>query len=121
MSTQSESEILAAILLDLGSRPGVRLFRNSTGVAKDNKGHTFRFGLVRGGADLVGWQTTMQYDDRLGEVPGVARFVALEVKTPTGRVTDEQQAFLSAVSAAGGIAAVVRSVEDARRALGLDS
>jgi hypothetical protein len=41
------------------------------------------------------------------------RFVALEVKTPRGRVTPEQQRFITLVRARGGFAAVVRSVDDA--------
>ena len=46
------------------------------------------------------------------------RFVALEVKRPTGRVRPEQDEFLAKVERHGGIAAVVRSVDDVDRALG---
>ena len=46
------------------------------------------------------------------------RFVALEVKRPTGRVRPEQAEFLAKVSRHGGVAAVVRSVDDVDRALG---
>lgn len=46
------------------------------------------------------------------------RFVALEVKRPSGRVRPEQAEFLAKVERHGGIAAVVRSVEDVDRALG---
>jgi hypothetical protein len=45
----------------------------------------------------------------------VAVFLSIEVKTPTGRIRPEQQAWLDAVQAAGGIAGVARSVEDALR------
>ena len=48
----------------------------------------------------------------------VAIFTSIEVKTPTGRVRPEQQQWLAAVQAAGGIAAVARSVADCER-LGL--
>lgn len=41
------------------------------------------------------------------------RFVALEVKTPAGRLREEQERFLDAVRAAGGIAGMVRSAEEA--------
>jgi hypothetical protein len=45
----------------------------------------------------------------------VAVFTSIEVKTPTGRLRPEQQQWLNAVQAAGGIAGVARSVEDAQR------
>jgi dihydroxyacid dehydratase/phosphogluconate dehydratase len=40
-------------------------------------------------------------------------FTSIEVKTPTGRIAPAQQHWLQAVRAAGGIAGVVRSVNDA--------
>jgi len=42
----------------------------------------------------------------------VAVFVAVEVKTPTGRVSPEQQQFLNVVRQHGAIACVARSVTD---------
>ena len=48
----------------------------------------------------------------------VAVFTSIEVKTPTGRLRPEQQQWLDAVQAAGGIAGVARSVEDAEALLG---
>jgi dihydroxyacid dehydratase/phosphogluconate dehydratase len=44
----------------------------------------------------------------------VAVFASIEVKTPTGRIRPEQRAWLETVQAAGGIAGVARSVEDAQ-------
>jgi hypothetical protein len=43
----------------------------------------------------------------------VAVFTSIEVKTPTGRVSPEQRQWLETVQAAGGIAGVARSVNDA--------
>ena len=43
----------------------------------------------------------------------VAVFTSIEVKTPTGRIRPEQQRWLNAVQAAGGIAGVARSIEEA--------
>lgn len=40
------------------------------------------------------------------------KFVALEVKTPIGKVTALQELFIQQVREAGGVAGVVRSVED---------
>ena len=51
-----------------------------------------------------------------GDIIGIApdgRFIAIEVKTQTGRATDEQIRFVEAVRRKGGIAGVCRSVEDA--------
>ena len=43
----------------------------------------------------------------------VARFVALEVKTPTGKDSPEQENVINRVNAAGGKAGVVKSEEEA--------
>ena len=48
----------------------------------------------------------------------VAVFTSIEVKTPTGRLTPAQQAWLGAVHNAGGIAGIARSVRDANEILG---
>ena len=45
------------------------------------------------------------------------RFIALEVKSAKGRVRKAQTAVLDALTAAGGVVGVVRSVEDAARLL----
>lgn len=100
----SEADLYPPILLAL-SRAGARVFRNNVGQARYANGHVVRYGLAPGSSDLIGWTAD-------------GRFMALEVKTPRGRLTTEQQAFLDAVARAGGIAACVRSPEDALRAIG---
>ncbi len=45
------------------------------------------------------------------------KFLAIEVKTKTGRISPEQAAFLQRVINHGGIAFVARSVEDVERHL----
>ena len=45
----------------------------------------------------------------------IAVFTSVEVKSSTGRIRPEQQQWLEAVQAAGGIAGVARSVEDAQQ------
>jgi hypothetical protein len=45
----------------------------------------------------------------------VAVFTSIEVKSATGRLRPEQRQWLETVQAAGGIAGVARSVEDALR------
>lgn len=64
-----------------------------------------QYGLGRGSADLV------------GILRGTGRFVALEVKTPSGRVGRDQISWMHAVRSAGGFASVVRSVDEAMAAL----
>jgi hypothetical protein len=123
----SEHQIQQRILLACGSGP-VRLWRNNVGtgwagqatkVTQGNlnaiahsirpgdvvirNGRPLHAGLCVGSSDLIGYR----------QVDGVAQFVALEVKTPTGRVTTEQTRFLDHIKTAGGCAAVVRSVADA--------
>lgn len=99
-----ESEIQNQIRLTLGREPDLVLWRNSAGVA-DIGGRKQRFGLTRGASDL------------LGILAPFGRFVALEVKTPRGRLSLEQELFLDLVRKRGGFAAVVHSAEEALSAL----
>ena len=105
----NESQIQQAIRIALGDEPDLVLWRNTTGQTEewnpsDGSARTMRYGLAVGSADLVGILR-----------PG--RFLALEVKTPTGRVRPEQTAWLELVRRMGGFAAVVRSVDEAKAAL----
>jgi hypothetical protein len=93
------------------SNGNTRLFRNNTGTLKDANGRPVQFGLCKGSADLIGWRTVTVTPEMVGTQ--VAVFASIEVKTPTGRLRPEQQQWLDAVQAAGGIAGVARSVEDA--------
>jgi len=95
------------------SNGDTRLFRNNTGTLRDQNGRPVSFGLARGSADLIGWRTVTITPDMVGQQ--VAVFTSIEVKTATGRLRPEQQQWLDAVQAAGGIAGVARSVEDAQR------
>ncbi len=106
----TEAEIQYAIRIALGQLPDVRVFRNNVGVA-DVRGAKIRFGLCKGSSDLIGFI-------RL-EINGVktARFLALEIKTATGKPTEEQKLFIKVVQAFGGFACVVRSVEEALAAI----
>ena len=109
-----ETKIQQEIRLGLGTREDVRLFRNQVGQLPDPRtGRPVQFGLAKGSADLVGWKTVTITPDMVGQE--VAVFASIEVKTPTGRPTQYQQAWLSAVEKAGGIAGIARSVDDALR------
>jgi hypothetical protein len=97
------------------SRGQTRLFRNNTGTLRDQHGRPVQFGLCKGSADLIGWKRVTVTPDMVGST--VAVFTSIEVKTPTGRLRSEQQQWLDAVQAAGGIAGVARSVSDAKALL----
>jgi hypothetical protein len=108
----AETDLQQRIRLALGTRSDLRLFRNQVGQLPDPRtGRPVQFGLARGSADLVGWRTITVTPDMVGQQ--LAVFTSIEVKTPTGRIRPEQQAWLSCVQGAGGIAGVARSVADA--------
>jgi hypothetical protein len=98
----SEGAIQDAIRVALSGEPGLVLWRNNVGIA-EHRGQRVRYGLAVGSADLVGCLD--------------GRFVALEVKTATGRVAPEQKLWLDLVRRYGGFAAIVRSVDEARAAV----
>jgi len=111
-----ETIIQQRIRLALGREPSLRLFRNNTGSLPDPRTkRPVQFGLCKGSADLIGWKQVTITPDMVGQK--VAVFASIEVKTPTGRLTPEQQTWLNAVQAAGGVAGIARSVEDAQRIL----
>jgi hypothetical protein len=113
----TESDILRTIQLDLAHGP-VRLLRNNVGALKAANGQMVRYGCGGvGGSDLLGWRTITITPDMVGQ--SVAVFAAIEVKTPQGRVTPEQQNFIDRVAHFGGLAGVARSTEDARQILKL--
>ena len=113
----SEQTIQQRIRLQC-SRDQVRLHRNNTGTLRDQHGRPVSFGLAKGSSDLIGWKTVTVTEDMIGQQ--VAVFTSIEVKSPTGRLRPEQQQWIDTVQAAGGIAGVARSVEDAQALLSAD-
>lgn len=106
------------------SQTGATVFRNNVGngvlgrVAKQEgaqfhiiNGRRVQFGLCPGSSDLIGWRTITVTPEMVGK--RLALFLALEVKTPTGAATMEQINFIAAVRKSGGLAGIVRSVDDA--------
>ena len=130
----SEMAVLRQVL-DACGRGEVRLFRQNVGRGWVGNSTPFRSrqtitvgpgdvlvrnarpliaGLCPGSSDLIGWRTVEITPEMVGQ--RVAVFAALEVKD-RGKLTTEQANFLRVLGEAGGIAAEVRSVEDARAAL----
>lgn len=141
-----ETALQNQILLRYGREPDVTLFRQNVGMAKESavtREHLSRllallerdtreaasliralirepdrytaFGLCKGSSDIVGI-VRVPVQRMLGDAI-IARWLALEVKTATGRVSKEQQMFLDLVNRSGGVGRVVRSIEDAGAAI----
>lgn len=96
-----EAEISRRIQLAAPS-VGCRLFRNTVGRLADSRGKMISFGLAVGSSDMIGWHSS----------GAVAVFLAVEVKSSTGRLRPAQQVFLEVVRRSGGIAILARSVDD---------
>lgn len=71
----------------------------------------FSTGLPPGFSDTFGVVPVVITADMVGQTIG--QFLAGEIKTPTGRLSDKQGAFLRAIKNNGGRAAVWRSPADA--------
>lgn len=107
----SESRIFSEIRLALNRGP-TRLFRQNVGqgwvgeiirrtpteITLRNY-RPFHAGLCAGSSDLIGWHS--------------GRFLAIEVKRIGAYPKEDQERFIAAVRAGGGLAGVARSVEDA--------
>lgn len=97
----TESDIQNAIRLRL-SEMGFAVFRTNVGKVRMPDGRWFNTGLPKGHPDL--------YAVRNGKI------YYIEVKTPTGKVSTEQEHFIATMrDRYGCVAGVVRSVEDAER------
>lgn len=116
----AEVEIMRKIQIAM-STVGARVFRNNVGLGWIGRSKKFtktetitvhagdvlirearplHAGLVEGSGDLIGWTEK-------------GKFLSVEVKTESGRLSPEQRAFKDTVNAAGGLAIVARSTEEA--------
>lgn len=119
-----ESDIMRLVQIE-ASRSGFRLFRNNVGTGwcgksiRINKPSTVNLlpgdvvirqarplhaGLCTGSSDLIGWSPS-------------GLFAAAEIKTDSGGPSEEQKIFIDAVNSSGGVAGIVRSVEDFKRVI----
>lgn len=99
----SEATVQAAIMIYLGSRPDVRIWRNNTGKA-ELRGRMVQFGIP-GQADLSGLRA-----------PNGAR-LEVEVKSDKGRLGPQQAKFGKMITDLGGTFIVARSVGEVIRGL----
>lgn len=104
-----ETQLLQLIRLNLAQIPGVILWRNSIGYDARAK---CDYGIQNpGGSDLIGFYSHTHYDLNPYEE---AQFLAIEVKTATGIVSQSQRDFINLVRRHGGLAGVARSIQDAK-------
>ena len=94
-TNRPEGDVVNACLMAL-SEAGCCVWRNNTGQLPDANGRPIKFGLCVGSSDIIGIATD-------------GRFLAVEVKTATGRTTPAQDHFLAVVRARGGLSGVARS------------
>jgi hypothetical protein len=103
--TQPEHKIKKAILQWLNFQ-GILALPIKNGATYDAKS-----GAYRANSSVKG------IPDILGCVPYSGRMLAIEVKTPTGRVSKEQQTLIDEINRRGGLAFVARSVDDVKKVL----
>ena len=128
---ETEAQIQRAVLEYLKLR-GVFCWRQNTGSFRMNYNGKDRYIKVGfpGISDILGILPRWWYPGgKSGLVraigtptsipPDVGQFIAIEVKRPGQKPTLDQQAFLAAVKANGGIAFVATSIDDVRKGLGL--
>ena len=115
----TEHEIQQRIRLACAG-PGcsTRLWRNNVGRLLDAQGRPVTFGLCPGSADLIGYVPLTITPSMVGMQ--IAVFTGVEVKRPGCRPTTQQSQWLEAVRAAGGIAGVATSVEEAQALLSFE-
>lgn len=104
-----EADVLSAVLTCLRLHPRVawaNRMQSGAGkiLRKRDVSQFLRFGWP-GASDVI------------GQIKGTGQFLAVEVKRPSGELTDDQRAFLQKVREAGGVAIVARSVDDVMEAL----
>lgn len=123
----TERPLIDEILLS-ASRLGSRLFRQNVGLGWVGKiirrdrtkillenPRPLHAGLCKGSSDVVGLTPVVITPDMVGKTVGV--FTAIEVKYGRTPTDDDQKKFIAMVKKLGGIAAIVRSLDDYHKAL----
>lgn len=97
--TKSESEIQSEIMLEASKR-GHRLYRSNAGSIQTKHGGVIKL-FPKGYPDLTGFRKTD------------GKFVVIEVKKPTGRLSEHQKKFAEWAKTQPIIYGVARSAEEA--------
>ena len=94
-------ELCARTLILLHSNKLGRFWKNQTGAVKTIKDHFQRYGL-KGSSDILG-------------LSHLGQFVAVEIKTGTGRQSGDQKNFQRMVESNGGLYFIVREEVDIQK------
>lgn len=105
-SVFKEADLMRSIMITLSAQ-GHFVARANVGQFFTKDGRHVTTGLPKGFSDLFGHRA------------GDCKAFYMECKTPSGRISPEQIAFLAAMQARGAIAGVVRSVADAEELIRL--
>ena len=109
---KSEAHIQAEIMLAL-SEAGCLVWRNETAGAWVGRIiHQEAASITLAGARMIQVGLCMGSADIIGVAPD-GRFLAVEVKSKTGRASTQQLNFINAINHRGGIAGIARSAEEA--------
>ena len=96
MKHELEAEFGARVLLELGSLPYCRLWRNPVGAVQNAAGRWLAYGLAKGSADYIGIYRGL--------------FLSIETKQVRGRTQGErrkqQQQWCDMINDQGGIAVI---------------
>ena len=95
--SEAHTDLVNAILLALGSRTDMRVWKNHTGAVR-RPGYFMRYGLV-GSSDILG-------------ITNRGTFIAIEVKTGNASLSKEQCDFRDMILRFNGIHVVARSLSD---------
>jgi hypothetical protein len=98
-----ETLLVQQIFLRLGKRNDLRIWRQNSGALPTATGRIVKFGTP-GAADLSG-------------ILEDGRRIEIEIKTPSGRQSEQQKRFQEMIEKFNGIYILARSVEDAERGI----
>lgn len=82
------------------------MFRNDNGVGFREDGKRFRYGLLPGSADMIGWTEIEITLEMVGKK--IAVFTSIEIKTKDDKISDKQKKWFRAVKNSGGIAEIYK-------------
>jgi len=93
-----ETNIVKETMME-ASRLGLVVFRNNTGMLKNDRGQIVQYGLCKGSSDLIGF------------IRATGHFVAIECKVGNAKPSPEQQLFLDNVAKSGGFSCVINDAK----------